>query len=295
LTLSISTPLIRQRPPGWKLPWSCFTALKKEGKARFIGVSTHSGAEQVVNEITKNGVYDVALVAFQLHNGARQRAAGCTGPRRQQGRRFGGDEDPGRRYGEAGSEAAQIACAIQSDGVTEVGVAESILHDGNSGFTNFEQLEQNFSAARNLAYTPAEKDFLGDKNFRANAEFCQQCSKCRADCPLQVDIPTLMRSHMYAVQYSNHGLARETLASISAGRGLDACAACGSCKATCRETVKHCAQDRRSETDYLGRSVPGLTDEWKCARIPMGIRAPMLVPEFLIGHLGTCVLHARAE
>jgi hypothetical protein len=45
-------------------PLELLTALKKEGKARFIGLSSHSGTEQVLNAVTKLGVYDVALVAF---------------------------------------------------------------------------------------------------------------------------------------------------------------------------------------------------------------------------------------
>ena len=92
--------------------------------------------------------------------------------------------------------------------------------------------------ARNLAYTHEEERFLADKAFAANAEFCQQCGDCRKDCPKQVDIPVLMRSHMYAVQYRNIGMAREMLASAAPGRGLEACDACESCLVTCRNTVQ---------------------------------------------------------
>jgi succinate dehydrogenase/fumarate reductase-like Fe-S protein len=42
---------------------------------------------------------------------------------------------------------------------------------------------------------------------------------------------------MYAVQYSNRALAVDTLASIDAGRGLDACRNCESCSASCRSHV----------------------------------------------------------
>lgn len=58
------------------------------------------------------------------------------------------------------------------------------------------------------------------------------------DCPNQVDIPLLMMSHMYAVQYRNIGMARDMLASPGAGRGLEACGACESCLVTCRNTVQ---------------------------------------------------------
>jgi predicted aldo/keto reductase-like oxidoreductase len=104
-------------------------------------------------------------------------------------------------------------------------------------YSNYEQIEQNFSVAADLAYTPEEGKFLSDKNFIAEAQFCRQCGKCRPDCPLGVDIPQLMRLHMYAVQYSNHWLAAETMAAIATGKGLAACHGCESCRATCRNSV----------------------------------------------------------
>ena len=106
------------------------------------------------------------------------------------------------------------------------------------GFSTYEHLEQDFSVARNLAYTREEELFLADKTFADQAEFCQQCGECISGCPRQVDIPVLMRSHMYAVQYRNLGMAREMLASAAPGRGLEACGACESCLATCRNTVQ---------------------------------------------------------
>ena len=83
------------------------------------------------------------------------------------------------------------------------------------GFSTYEHLEQDFSVARNLAYTDEEEQFLADKSFVAQAEFCQQCGQCKDECPKQVDIPALMRAHMYAVQYRNTGMAREMLASVA--------------------------------------------------------------------------------
>jgi succinate dehydrogenase/fumarate reductase-like Fe-S protein len=43
---------------------------------------------------------------------------------------------------------------------------------------------------------------------------------------------------MYVVQYRNFGMAQEMLASVPRGRGLEACRACESCFATCRNTVQ---------------------------------------------------------
>jgi predicted aldo/keto reductase-like oxidoreductase len=218
-------------------PLELLTALKKEGKARFIGLSTHSGSEQVLNAVTKLGVYDVALVAFNYtmaeDKGLREaidRAAkqgiGLVAMKTQ----AGGTAKPNAKLPQSlppFSQTALLKWVLQNPSI-----ATAI-----PGFTNFEQLEQNFSVVRNLAYTTAEKEFLAEKDFRAHAEFCRQCGKCREDCPQRAEIPELMRAHMYAVQYANHGLATDTLAAISPGKGLDACASCTSCQANCREAV----------------------------------------------------------
>lgn len=35
--------------------------------------------------------------------------------------------------------------------------------------------------------------------------YCQQCEKCMRQCPANLEIPTLMRSYMYAYSYRNPG------------------------------------------------------------------------------------------
>ena len=113
------------------------------------------------------------------------------------------------------------------------------------GVTAHDQLEQNMTVALDLEYTAAEKEFIGDRAVATEARFCQQCGECQSDCPRGVEIPTLMRSHMYAVQYANLDMARATLACLEPGKGLAPCASCGACKAVCRYDVNIGANLRR--------------------------------------------------
>ncbi len=106
-----------------------------------------------------------------------------------------------------------------------------------TNYGNFDQLEQNFSVAYDLAYTDSEKKFLASEKTVSALEFCQQCGSCRSGCELRADIPTLMRSHMYALQYRDPEKAAYTLASIPKGKGLDACANCDTCSARCANSV----------------------------------------------------------
>lgn len=218
-------------------PLELLTKLKKEGKTRFIGVSTHSSAEVVLNEAARLGVHDVALVGINytmadnkpLHDAienAAKKGIGVVAMKTQ----AGGTAKPSSKLPgtlPACSQTALLKWVLQNPSI-----ATAI-----PGFTNFDQLEQNFSVAANLAYTPEEKNFIGDKAIVAAAEFCQQCGQCRADCPKLVNIPELMRVHMYAVQYGNRDHAQRTLAAVPAAHSLVACGGCVTCSATCRNSV----------------------------------------------------------
>lgn len=218
-------------------PLEALQTLKKDGKTRFIGISTHRTVD-VLNETIRLGVFDVALVMLNYtmsHDtellATIERAAksgiGMVAMKTQ----AGGTVKPDKKVPKeltAESQTALLKWVLNHEFV-----ATAI-----PGFSTYEHLEQDFSVVRDLAYTEQEKKFLADKSFVAEAEFCQQCGQCRQDCPKQVNVPLLMRSHMYAVQYRNTGVARQTLASAGPGRGLDACAGCESCPVNCRNKVQ---------------------------------------------------------
>jgi predicted aldo/keto reductase-like oxidoreductase len=98
-------------------------------------------------------------------------------------------------------------------------------------------MKEDFSVASNLELTPEEASYLADKNIRAAVGFCQQCDGCLETCPNGVEIPTLMRTHMYAAQYANFHQARTALEEIPSRYGLKACESCSTCTARCANTV----------------------------------------------------------
>ena len=107
------------------------------------------------------------------------------------------------------------------------------------GFTTFEQLEADIKVAYDLEYKPEERKFLEDHNVKlAIQSVCRFCGGCKSSCPQNVDIPSLMRTHMYANGYGNLQMTRSTLAAIESGKGLDACKNCDECVAQCRNSVQ---------------------------------------------------------
>jgi predicted aldo/keto reductase-like oxidoreductase len=213
------------------------TVLKKEGKVRFLAVSSHQPEMALKEAMKLLGVYDVVLIPINYTlahdegllktiDQAANKGIGLVAMKTQ----AGGAKRPDPKLDKPLTPASQTA-------LLKWVLNHNTITTAIPGYTTYEQLEQNFSVASNLTYSAEEQEFLSDKNVAANAQFCVQCSKCRPDCPLGVDIPQLMRSHMYAVQYSNHSLAAETMAAIASGKGLAACGRCESCRATCRNSV----------------------------------------------------------
>jgi heterodisulfide reductase subunit C len=98
-------------------------------------------------------------------------------------------------------------------------------------------MEEDFSVAYDLDYTPEEKTYLEDKNVKLSLGYCTQCDDCLASCPQNADIPDLMRTHMYAACYGNLYQARATLEEIPRGKRLDACSMCDTCEAKCAHGI----------------------------------------------------------
>ena len=205
--------------------------VKQQKTARFIGVSQHAGQPGTLNNAAETGIYDVVLVGFNVTNAgdasflaalkaASAKGVGVIAMKTQTGGRA-------RNLG-ALNQTAMLKWALQHP---EIATAVP-------GFTNSDQLSESFSVAYGLDYTPEEKTWLADKNVQLALDFCKQCGTCLPTCPRGVDIPTLMRTHMYAANYANFERARATFEEIPAEASLRNCADCAQCSARCANNVR---------------------------------------------------------
>ncbi len=105
------------------------------------------------------------------------------------------------------------------------------------GYTTFPQMETDFPVAYGLDYTADEENFIKDRTARASLAYCRQCSSCLPTCPRGVDVPTLMRTHLYAAAYGNFHAARGALNEVAREKGLALCASCSQCSARCVRNI----------------------------------------------------------
>ena len=215
--------------------------LKEQKKARFIGFSTHQNVAECIRQATKDGYYDVVLTAFNyamdddkevidVLKNAHARGIGLIAMKTLCTQYHYRQYVPEARHHYFKGKIMQTA-------VLKWVLRHNFITTAITGYTTFQQMEEDFSVAYDLEYTPEEKKFIEDRGVKCSMGVCLQCNSCLPTCPKGVDIPTLMRTHMYAACYTNFYQARDTLDEIPRGKGLDACVSCETCRANCVNSV----------------------------------------------------------
>ncbi len=201
---------------------------KKQGKARFIGVSTHQNEQVVIRSAVDAGVYDVVLTAYNFAQNHREQVKKSIEYAVKKGVGIIAMKTQGGR-------------SLQESGKIEINheaALKWVLQDENvcstiPGMTTFDQLDQNFRVMNNYALSGAERRELQIASDLKGKIYCQNCRSCVPSCPSKVEIPHLMRAFMYAKGYGNYIQAGMTAAQLTKKRGLNTCRSCSSCTASC--------------------------------------------------------------
>ncbi|UCH85152.1 MAG: aldo/keto reductase [Candidatus Latescibacterota bacterium] len=218
--------------------------LKDEGRIRLIGVSTHSKEPEVIRAAIESKVYDVVLTAYNFRQPhvaeveAAMKEASDAGLSIVAMKTQAGVYWDRERQRPINMKAA-LKWALQND----------YVHTAIPGITTFDQLELDVSVMKDIKLTPAEE--LDLKQDDQMGLFCDQCRKCVGQCRMGVEIPTVMRSYMYAYGYRNLRSAKETLE--TAGLTGSPCDQCGSCTVDC--TMKFDVKSKITDIARL-RDVP---------------------------------------
>jgi predicted aldo/keto reductase-like oxidoreductase len=200
---------------------------KKEGKARFVGVSTHRNEPLVIQAAIDSGVYNVVLASVnftQAHYSDVKAAIA--------------------RAGEAG--IGIVAMKTMAGGyfdrektkpVNCKAALKFVLQDENvttsiPGITGFDQLEENASVNLDIAMSPEEREHVSGKGPQGSL-YCQGCETCVPGCPRALPIPDIMRAFMYTYGYGRPDMARSLLKEI--GVSDAPCSGCSSCSVGCAQ------------------------------------------------------------
>jgi predicted aldo/keto reductase-like oxidoreductase len=198
---------------------------KKDGKTRFLGISTHMNMPEVIQAAIDSNFYEVVIAAYNFRQKnqlevkeaiarASRAGLGCIGIKAIRG----------------GVEEKEPPSSTNA-----VAALKWVLQDSNvsatiPGFSTFEQMNLDLSVMEDLSFTDSEKEYIQKQAFIPGL-YCQGCGKCVKRCIAKLPIPDLMRVYMYCYGYRNLPLAQETILELGLPRHV--CEDYGQCPVKC--------------------------------------------------------------
>ena len=205
---------------------------KDSGKARFIGITTHTYDPTVIRAAADAGIYDVVLTAYNFMQKniedmkkaiqyAASKGVGIIAMKTQGGVLLNKEKKI-----EVNHKAA-LKWALGNENICTV----------IPGITSFDQMDLDFSVMNNLTLSEEEEKYLRLASLVRDPLYCQNCRACIPTCPRGVEIPTLIRAYMYAEAYRNPIQTKITMDELPKECSLSVCQNCSSCSASCANGI----------------------------------------------------------
>jgi predicted aldo/keto reductase-like oxidoreductase len=201
--------------------------LKKQGRTKFVGIASHSGMEEALRSAADSRTYDVAMVAYNFKAEERQKIDSAISYASKAGLGIVAMKTTAGAFRNKTGPQLNTNAALKW--VLQNGDVSSIV----SGMSTLEQLNKNLAMISNIDMTDEEQKELDiSKLSSGTGLYCHQCKQCIPQCPHNLDIPSIMRSYMYAYGYKNMEQAWYTISNVDLNN--NACEKCTSCNVRCR-------------------------------------------------------------
>lgn len=195
--------------------------LKKEGKIKFMGFSTHRNEPVVIDAASSMEEWDVILTSYnfqqayrkELDAAVKKAAAAGIGIVAMKTLAGGGFLD--REKTKPINTSAAIKWVLSNPDISTT----------IPGMTAFDQLDLNVKLLTDITLTEQDKKDILIAGTQPGL-FCSGCGNCTLSCPKNLPVPDLMRAYMYAYGYSSPSQAYALLNEL--GAGDDPCKNCDS-------------------------------------------------------------------
>ena len=196
--------------------------LKKQGKTRFVGIASHSDTEEALKAATDSGIFELAMIAYNYKTLNKESFNVSVANAVQAGIGIVAMKTT------AGAAREKSGPSLNTDAALKWVLQNQNISSIVSGMSSLEELQKNLAMIQNLKMS--EKEFKDLNLTSLNSEsglYCHQCRKCIPECPHNLDIPTIMRSYMYAYGYKNTSQAWQTISGVDiSGRPCEKCSVC---------------------------------------------------------------------
>ena len=206
--------------------------LKKEGKARFVGVSLHDGRVflDIADQLSKLTFYDVLLAwlnflsspeEIEVLRRVRKKNIGLVAMKTQ----TGGYEE--KSTASLSPHQATLAWALNQD----------FVDCAVPGMKNMEELIDNVGAVgKKMSWN--DRKILHSYQQSIKGKYCTMCAKCLPCCGNAVDILTINRALMYYEGYRDLEQAQSTYRQLTNRDNGYSCVSCSSPTCRCVNGVK---------------------------------------------------------
>jgi aryl-alcohol dehydrogenase-like predicted oxidoreductase len=203
---------------------------KQQGKARFVGISTHSGQAATDSLDGAEGRLRRGAVGLQLQHGPSRGAGDRRGRQGRHGR--GCNEGDGRRLRATRSwRSRRDAGGAEVGDINNPSVATTI-----PSMTDMDQLDENLKAMAG-PLTADDHKILAAHLEQIQPLYCRMCGKCDGTCAQGLPVADVLRFLTYADGYGQFALGRERFLAELASEH-DPAARCGDC-AECTVKCPH--------------------------------------------------------
>jgi uncharacterized protein len=212
---------------------------KKQGKARFAGVSTHNGHAAVFPAVTARAAeLDVILTSYNfsmepsiegLIDDAKKAGLGIIAMKTMAG---------GFRRVKPGD---KLHTTLQKQGAMLAALKWAIRHPkvdtSIPSMTDMDQLDENLKAMA-VPFGKDDEATLAAQLEHIRPMYCRACGQCEGACPRGLPVADVLRYLSYADGYGEYRLARESFLTLPEELRDVRCADCASCAVRCPGGVR---------------------------------------------------------
>ena len=220
---------------------------KQQGKVRFIGVSTHSGQQQLLPWLAQKGVFDVVQLAynFTMDPGMKQATDVCVKAGMgvvamkvmaggMRGVRSGNPQS--QRLAQPGAMLSALKWVLNNPSVTTT----------VPSMTDMDQLEENLKAMEHPFSVQDEKVLTAHLEM-IQPLYCRMCGKCDDTCQKGLPVADVLRFLTYADGYGQFALGRERFLQLTSEQREVRCSDCSECTVQCPHGVHVSSRMRRAQ------------------------------------------------
>jgi uncharacterized protein len=199
--------------------------MKKEGKARFTGFSSHSDMASLLTEAAKSNSHDVALVSYNFTHSSKLKEAVASAAK-------SGIGVVAMKTQAGGYKAKDMGGLNPHQAALRYVLMDHNVSAAIPGVTTIEQIEQ-CAAIMGTALSRKDVDELRQYQSHLQGRICTMCGGCIGECPHEVAHTDILRTIMYHEGYKNDTLAKVALRTSDTLKKIKQCSECSSCAVTC--------------------------------------------------------------